>query len=1160
MNEYALNEAALNESSQGQSSGFFDGNCSINVSNYKWMTPTLLAAQQKNQQRPYFTCKILDDSVSPSLIVTPPGQPLGGSAATAPDGTIWAVGERVVGGINLSVWKLTDASNASQWATPWATLDTGIGNPTTNGYRPDLNSSISISEYVNGTYTVNIYVYYTSGSNLIIKQYVSDNGGASFLSLNTVNSISTTASGYSYLSAGKPYLNLAGQIVETVFYTVRGAYNDTIQYQQLTRPLNPGSGYTFGSAVPWSAKNADSSDWKLHSLDSYYFNKQFYIAFSGYHNVLESTNGNYSIYLTSVKNLTNSQATDLWEYPSEILSSLSSVSTNQNSFTLPKCSFDGTTVWLTYLAKTVSGVSTSVSTTTQYFISQSRDGKNFSYPTPAVSSSGTILQDTTSYGFILQSGFYYMIGNGQVWQYVANSVTADVSNDVISYTISEQAGQADSVSLTIANQKNQWYGGTSMNPGASAIAKDRKILLDLGYWNALGAAETTARNVFFIDSIQQNVSNNTNELILAGRDFRRQLKNINSNYTFNFNGVNLNNDIFDGTTISNWNQIAGSWEQNNSTFPNSFVTLANGRISYNANEEEMLILSQPDLARANSLFSVIGRSPNPTDPSGDSSSTNVYAFYQDGNNWLKIQFLATGSASYLTWNIQQNIAGTVTTLQSGLLAASSTVSLPVVVRKTNYSNFQFLVGVVSALYPYQSNLISTFNSATVLGTEVSLASLFSQDELSKGAVGFSVYNNVGNFAFAKYSQYSTSLSIEELLTSISSKSRVFNYKFGRTWEDYLFNTSQWSGAFTAQNRTISVGPSALVSKTDQQMSDGEIRFVARVIPTNPANNYGFDFVFRNASTSDANNCYIWNINKQAGYSGATEIANKFKISVSGSNDTIASSSVADYASPSATTTSSLNIDLTQWHEYRLAMFGGWMLGFIDGDLALAWNDNSANQTLLSGYLGFQPNANTAVQFKDLYARSFWSQTDSYSINPGDDIESSSDTLAGQVRGWVFSDLLGRYKAIVLNSSDASTYSYNGQIQQQNVDNSAVEYSNQVTVYGLGVSATATSNSSIGANTIVRSSVIVDYKILTYQDALTRATQELNHANIFNNQSTVTQVLNVGAEVLDAVTVTNTGANQSGVNSLLRTYNETISVGDGQNAPYTIQIETGNING
>ncbi len=174
----------------------------------------------------------------------------------------------------------------------------------------------------------------------------------------------------------------------------------------------------------------------------------------------------------------------------------------------------------------------------------------------------------------------------------------------------------------------------------------------------------------------------------------------------------------------------------------------------------------------------------------------------------------------------------------------------------------------------------------------------------------------------------------------------------------------------------------------------------------------------------------------------------------------------------------------------------------------AWNDNTTTDAYLtSGQWGFKADSNTTAQIQEITSPAFWKPISMFSFNPGDDGESSIQALIQSLRGWFFSDLFGRFKTLLLSSSDSSTYTYNSQLWQNNVDSSDKEYISQVTVYGDGVSATAR-NTTLMVGVTVRDEVIVDYTIKTQSDAQVRANNELLNANQYRGQYTPKQTGNI----------------------------------------------------
>ena len=75
-------------------STFTDLLVTLATSGYKWLTQTLFNTQQGQTVRPYFTVKVVDDTIQPKSalfsgygVAIPKGN---GSMAVAPDGTVFA--------------------------------------------------------------------------------------------------------------------------------------------------------------------------------------------------------------------------------------------------------------------------------------------------------------------------------------------------------------------------------------------------------------------------------------------------------------------------------------------------------------------------------------------------------------------------------------------------------------------------------------------------------------------------------------------------------------------------------------------------------------------------------------------------------------------------------------------------------------------------------------------------------------------------------------------------------------------------------------------------------------------------------------------------------------------------------------------------------------
>lgn len=1151
---------------------------SIVVSDYKWLTPTLETAQQQFNLRPYFFCKVYDDTIISNQILTSPAQPSNGAVISAPDGSMLAVGKITSTGF-LGFWKVSDASQLSQWSTPTTVLDASAGGPVATGYRGDLPVAISVSDYINGSYSIDVYYWSTVGPNIVVKHAFSNDGGVTWIlaggvggiTPNAVSILASTNDNVS-LAAGKPYINDDGVTISRSFFYIKV---NSQSFYDIHYQFYNGVGSTYGADTLWSGREANSADWTLHSLDVFYKSGIYYIAFAGFHNILESRNtsyNNYGIYTLRLERLTSLATTDVWSAPVEILTSLSPSPANQNSFTVPKFSFDGSNLWLMFNAVTVSTVKNatltgSVSTSVNYFLCQSKDFLNFTYPSPISFTDGTSFTESADsrgnyppYSFVLQGTYYYIVGSGQLWQYLQKNVFGDLTNDVLSYSIVEQAGQPSSINTQVGNANNKWYGNTPTEPGASALSKNKKIVLFQGYYNALGQPEVVPRNTYYIDDIQQNVSSNTNDLLISARDWYKKLKTTISRFTFNFLGPLMYADIFDGSTISNWNQTLGSWIEQ----VNTMTTLSSGGSPGSPGlQDAVVVLSQTPSIKARSIMSVVATLPDPT---GSGKHVYVYAYWLDTTHWLRLRITTNGTN--FNWYIEKSVGSTITTLDSktsvDLDWVAGNENYPILVKKYDYYKYNFVIGYNDALN--SGNTGTVYNPgqgvhlplllANSTNGEFDISANFvgTSKTFTAGTVGFGSNSVQGIFSYFKYFQFEKSQNIKELYQSLGVKTGIFDYKPQTVFEDYLYSPSNFIGTFTTPNRILTMA-SGVVMKNDEVVSNGEVSFKARLVPTVSSSDYSADFIFRANSFSSPSNYYTLNMAYRAS-DGRVEA--RLYIVISG-NKLLMSSSTIDYnASPNF---NNLNIDLTKFHTYKVLMTDGFMSVFIDGIMVVAWQDNNVVNTYSSGYIGFLPNSNTTFQVKDIVSTTFWNQIDTLSVNPGDDFDQAVLSVANTVRGWNFSDLFGRFKSILLDSADPSTYTYQQQISIQKTDNSDKEFINQITVFGNnGVQAIARDLASIASNGL-RENIIVDYKIQTSQDAQNRANSELIDQNKFNNQSTPKQVNNVGAELFDVITLVDDGNNSSGVNRNLRVYGQVIKLGGssgGSNDDYSIELQTGNL--
>lgn len=1125
---------------------------------YKWVTSTLLAAQKQFNIHPYFTAKIIDDTVQPNAVLIPTGSganPAGnGTLLRAPDGSLIAAG--FDGSDHISFFKATDMNAAAGvWPTQ-VTLDTG-----TDILNAQNRVSMAVSEMINGSYRIDISYFnnfVNSAADIVLINQHSDDGGVTWTKSTIITPTSMSSSLYATnsfnlcLATMKPYLNTAGQLVSGWLYikqsgSVFGVSN-TNGYD-LTYVTRTGS--TISTETPWSPKNIDSGDWTLQGVDTYTVNGTVHVIFSGFRNIVDTpnaslaatggNNGNFGLWHTSINTLTNSISSDLWKVPTKLLISLANTSNNLNSFTFPvvnvdasgqiSCLFRATVT--SSVAVTAQGATSQIVTPhTNYMIIFSQDGENFTYPTPVVDASGNELQVQQNppgdgwVSYAQQANYYYIGGESMMWQFIQNNITADVTQDVINWSISEAAGQPSSINIAIANQNNKWVGNSPTGTGAAAIAKNRKIAVNPGYYNASSTPEVAPRNVYFIDDINQNVTSSNNSFTLIGRDLYKKLLITITKFAFGWFGPFFYSDTFDGSTLQNWNQQSGTWDE--TTNP-GFMTAASSAI------DSVITLSGLNTVIPFSSSYVI----NFQRPVG--GTAYFYPLYIDSNNWLRLSII-DGSSSY---SIDQMVAGSSTNLATGSFSIASGF-VPILIKQYEYYKFAFIIGGPAFGTP---NALAEWNLPIHLSNEIDLTSVFVGPNPSfrfPWTVGFGCTSVAGVFGFFKYVQYMPPNALYDLIKSLATKASVFSYKFQDLFIDYFFTPSNYTGTFTSPNRNlvITAGNQALNNVSGENISDGELKFVAKVVSGSTA--YGFSVIFRNAN----GNQYMFNVAQTSG-----GIQCRFQFLFSGTTYPFPNS-FYDCSVP--LTNNSLSIDITQNHTYRIVMVGGWMYAFIDDIMVAAWNDNNTDTNYLTtGTWGWIASANTTLIVNHVQSSAFWKQIPTFSLNPGDDVSDAITSIIQTLRAWFFSDLRGYFKALFLNSTDPSTYTYDNQLAVQGVDQSDKEYISQVTVYGNnGIQATAT-NTTLMAGATIREEVIVDYTITTQADAQLRANNEITNANQYRNQYNPKQTMNVGGEMFDSVTVINTGSNSSGVNGGTRAYGQVLTVG-GSNSEYSIEIQTGNL--
>lgn len=1109
---------------------FSDLQASANISDYKWVSKKLKTAQQSQAVRPHYECRIVDDSVEGNSITTPPSpQPLQGSACTGPDGFMYAVGLDMNN--NVGIWKGAVSAVAGG---PSTTLESDAHNRSTHNHY-----AISSSDWINGTFKLDVYFFgnwdnfYGGGFLTIIHYYSWDKGNT----WHTDQVVNTTIIPYTqttnlWISAGKPFQADNGNTLSTVFYIdLDGSYYD-ITYQQYL-----GTGGTYEQPVKWSKSFINSRDWNIHSFDVAYINGFWYIAFSGFHSILEPKNQNssilnYNIYLTKITYFSNGWDSNgdpksVWSPPVQIISALSTSTSNKNRFTMPSLLWDEKYLWIVFNSVVVDSITnekgtTNINTVTNYYIAKSKDLQNFSYPIPAVFYD-VAFSDTVFYSYIFQAGKYWIVGGGSFADFIVNNIVADISNDIINYETIDSQQNPSTISMNVGNANGKWRGASPTQNGYLAIDKNKKICLFQGYYNSDGVPEVAPKNTFYIDDIQQHVSVNRNDFSLLGRDFYKNLKVLKTKFAYNYTGIKKYIDLFDGTTLGNYNLISGEWEETNNTLHQS-----NGSMG-----DVLSIFSIYKQTKSNTTFSISATLMNPGSSAG--SPIYIYFYYIDPSNYLRLYVDANGSGTTYAYKIQKCVSGTITDLSTGTFSVvgAGTNTYPFLFIRNSYFKYSIYVGT-DANDGEGVDAYSTFNQ---LGSTVDFSLLFS----SVGTVAFGGFNTGLVFKNFRYLEFDNSLNIAELLQTIGVKSGIFDYKFQTTFEDYFFNTSNYSGTFTSPNRVLTIGNNQTVFKNDLQIDNSDVEFEAKMNPTSGSQFY-FDFIFRNT-----------------GYAGATE---NYFIRIY-QDDSLDTTSITLYNTHSSSSyrmlasISNLHIDFKNYNKFRVIFFGSYIFLAINDIIVYGWFDNNITSTHTTGYIGFRTDTATRLQVKSVIGHDLYTQIDSFSINPEDDLENSMESLIATIRVYFFSDLMGRLKVLRLSSTDPSKYTYQDQITVQQVDNSDKEYVNQVTVIGTGVQATVRDTVSVNNNSIVREEVIVDYKITSYNDAVTRANLELTNFNKFNNQYNPKSVLNVGSEMYDVITVINTGNNTSNVNQNVRIYSQDVQVG-GEKLSYWQSIQSGKL--
>jgi hypothetical protein len=1157
---------------------------SLVVSGYKWLTQTLYNAQQQFTTRPWFTAKIIDDSIDPTGIVETSVAPYSwGSAAPTPDGNIVAAGFGVgTSPYNINFYK--GRNLAGGWGSTY-NFDSGNQLFPSNGQTNQVQ--IAVSDYYKGSYRIDV-AYLTNftgslGSYLILQLWSSNDGGVTWsntpITLTDLPYNSLPANLYialmkprlinGVMTSGYIYLSPTGNTLASGY----PAYN-------LKYSINPS-----GTITTWAGV-VNSQDWTIHSFDSFYLNGIDYVVFSGFRNIVDNPtpkatnqNPNYELWITGIRRrATNAVAAQVWLPPTPIFPANANTPNNQNQYTFPKATVQNGFVDIVFQSITTSSISitaaannsVTVGTTQQTMHTRSQDGLNFSYPDILVDSNGNYILPSNInnqlQSFVLQDSFYYLCGGNQIYQFIQNNVVADISADVIGYTITETAGQANSISLQIANQNNKWFGGIPTEPGASAITGNSKIVVQQGFYNSAGVPEVAPRSIFFLDDSQASVTGTNNDLTIVGRDWFKKLLVLTTRFALQWIGPFFYSDVFDGSTLSNWNQVSGTWSESN----NQLVPLAT-----TGSVDSIALLTGIQQITYGSIM-VVNIGPVGTH---DQAGGSIYIAYWDATHWIRIDIAYEIGGGQVMWQFVVNDGTGPFGIANGTLpiTAANWVSgnCGFVVRQYDYYKINiYWSNLVTSVV---SNPLTMWYSCRLISGEVDLTSLFFSIPVFQNpwSVGLGTTPGIQGgttvtsipFSYFRYTQLGKNNNILSISEAIATEAGIFT-KFNsppvipnttqsiiaeQQFTELMFNPN-FSGNFSILNRTLIVpsGLACLNVDSDKQIGNGQIVFWAKVTMSQAASKCGFTFTFRGTGQVE---CYTFRVNQ---YSPGTGFSGCRFGRIHGSTQTaVWPNSPDDDNTIINPTYGSLGIDITQYHKYEIIMSDGWMYAFIDDAMVAAWNDNNTDTPILTtGYWGFISDANSTLYVQNITSPQFWKTVPAFSLNPGDDAENAVLQLVQQVRGWTFSDLLGRMKYIQLLTTDQPNFTYDNQIVAQATDNSDKEYISQVTVYGTGVMATAV-NTSLMAGTPVRDAVIVDYTITTQNDAQIRANLELLNFNQYINQNEPTQVINPGSELFDVITVINTGNNTSGVDAPSRIYSQTFTQGGGTTtSDYSIQISTG----
>jgi hypothetical protein len=1157
MNEFSLNSHSINF---GESSQVFSPSLpidelasSIQVSTYKGLSKELVDAQALPYLRPTVECKIESNYVSYESIVTSfTTNTIYSISRQAPDGTIAKVGINLAG--DLAFWKIIDATLASEWER---TADVIIVNAAS--INSAVNPTMSVSrDYKNGKYVIDVFYLAAVTNNVVHFQSV--DSGATFVQDSSCSLTPFNTDVYG-LATAEPTINNDGTVSSIVFATMLGNYsriiNDDSQaigyaYFDGTSWTSTAMGTAAGSFSIADRKLYDSC-WKLdtmNSIDAFRDDTTYYVVFSGWKylkEIADVNNSNGSIYVVKLLDAAN----NWWSEEKSLLESNSNSTVNLNSFRQPRFNFDGDWLWLTINAYVLDSLSENYSAqnVAAFLLCKSRDFWNFSYPTQLQASDGTEKIGIYALSFTYQEGKYFLNGDDAVWQYSDNLYIADVTNDIINYEINESVGSTSSIKLVVGNADGKWFGPSPTQSGYQAITKDSFMYVKQGYYKDSSTYELFPRGVFFIDDINQYISTTQNQLIITARDWTKRVKVTKSKYSYNFGYASPYVSFFSPQNQIDWTTVSGQPSFNTGFLYSPIGSMMVGLANKTLNDVESY-----------TIF-VNARILRTTE--NNTSYIRIYPFYKNGTDYvyLELKCRGTGTAHNFRLVSVSSVTGNTTTL------ASATVDI------TNPS-YQYSWIRVAFVFFSASELCSIYITSTADSYHTTfddyhvidynnfvnfenfcIGDAFThspsvyygallEKALYSSSIALQISDSVGGSAFSNVTICPTGKSNNslEVTKAVGTLSGVFDYAIKKLVEDiYLSDSDYIIDNGSTDGAIISLNDGGTALRKTVQIYEGQVEYYA--INSSDKVYKQIDFIFRVTALGISSVMYYdLRISNDNGFSNA----NLFVIDLYGSAFNLYSTGFESNQS------NDLHIDISKWHKYRVSFVNNIIDLFVDDVHIFCYVDNNSTATPSAGFFGFFASSGF-IQIKNVSSDSSYYQIESISINPGDDLENPLMSSLSSSRMFSYSDMFGNLK-LTNFYSDVSNYTYEDTISIINTDRSDKEYSNRVTVFGNGVMAISTDANTIASTTSIRDEVIVDYKIQTYQDAKDRADYELDKNFRFSVQSDPNVVMNVGSELFDVVTITNTDSN---VLQTVRIYNQTFSV-DWNNKTFSLKIGTGSV--